>query len=84
MRLSVDPNIIADDAVLDVIFESHFEDHIGMICESAAKAVCRALVLAADHTGIPADILFNTELDLKMRFKMPAADDLEDFLEEEE
>ena len=82
--LAVDPKIIADDTVLDVIFAADFGDEIGMICESAAKAVCRALVLAADHAGIPADILFNTALDLKMRFKMPAADDLEDFLEEEE
>ena len=84
MRLSVDPNIIADDEILDIIFQAHAEDSIGMLCETVARTICRTLLLAADHTGIPVRELYNTSLDLKMRFKMPAADDLEEFLWEEE
>ena len=86
--LAVQPAILADDEVLDIILAAHFEDHVGMLCESAAKAVCRSLVLAADKTGCPADALYNTSLDLKMRFRKPNADDFENgdafFAEDEE
>ena len=46
-----------------------------MICESASRAVCRTLLLAADRAGLPADVLFNKSLDLKIRFRTPTADD---------
>ena len=85
--LAVDPNIIADDAVLDVIFAANFGDEVGILCESVSRAVCRALLLASDRTGYPVDMLFNTSLDLKMRFKMPTADEFasgDAFCEEEE
>ena len=58
--LAVDPKIIADDTVLDVIFAADFGDEVRMICESASRAVCRTLLLAADRAGLPADVLFNT------------------------
>ncbi len=75
--LAVHPTILADDEVLDIILAAHCKDHIGMLCESVSKAVCRALVLAADKTGCQADVLYNTSLDLKMRFKRPTADEWE-------
>ena len=73
--LAVDPKIIADDTVLDVIFAADFGDEVSMICESASRAVCRTLLLAADRAGLPADALFNKSLDLKIRFRTPTADD---------
>ena len=73
--LAVDPKIIADDTVLDVIFAADFGDEVRMICESASRAVCRTLLLAADRVGLPADVLFNKSLDLKIRFRTPTADD---------
>ena len=73
--LAVDPKIIADDTVLDVIFAADFGDEVSMICESASRAVCRTLLLAAARAGIPADVLFNKSLDLKIRFRTPTADD---------
>ena len=75
--LAVDPKIIADDTVLDVIFAADFGDEVGMICESASRAVCRTLLLAADRAGLPAEVLFNKSLDLKIRFRMPTSDDIE-------
>lgn len=61
--LAVDPKIIADDTVLDVIFAADFGDEVSMICDSASRA------------GLPADVLFNKSLDLKIRFRTPTADD---------
>ena len=75
--LAVDPKIIADDTVLDVIFAADFGDEVGMICESASRAVCRTLLLAAGRAGLPAEVLFNKSLDLKIRFRMPTSDDIE-------
>ena len=73
--LAVDPKIIADDIVLDVIFAADFGDEVRMICDSASRAVCRTLLLAADRAGLPADVLFGQSLDLKVVFRMPTADD---------
>lgn len=84
--ITVEPSIIADDELLDIIFATHLEDYVGMVCESAARAVCRALALAANRVGVSADALFNTRLELKMHFKKPTVSDFENgdaFWEEE-
>lgn len=84
MRLSVEPTIIADDEILDVILAGHTIDEMSMLAETAARAICRTLDLAAKRAEVPADILYNTKLDLKLRFKEPDKEDLEDDLLEAE
>ena len=73
--LTAEPRIIADDAVLDVIFEADAGNDVGMLCETVSRGLCRLLLLAAARAGIPADVLFNKSLDLKIRFRTPTADD---------
>ena len=73
--LTAEPRIIADDAVLDVIFEADAGNEMGMLCETVSRCLCRLLLLAAARAGIPADVLFGKSLDLKVVFRMPTADD---------
>ena len=80
MRLSVDPNIIADDEILDVILAGHTIDELSMLAETAARAICRTLDLAAKRAEVDAEILYNTKLDLKLRFTPPDEEDLDDEL----
>ena len=80
MRLSVEPNIIADDEILDVILAGHTIDELSMLAETAARAICRTLDLAAKRAEVDAEILYNTKLDLKLRFTPPDEDDLDDEL----
>ena len=75
--LTAEPRIIADDAVLDVIFEADAGNEVGMLCETVSRGLCRLLLLAADRAGLPAEVLFNKSLDLKIRFRMPTSDDIE-------
>ena len=84
MRLSVEPLIIADDEILDVILAGHTIDEMSMLAETAARAICRTLDLAAKRAEVDAEILYNTKLDLKLRFKEPDKEDLEDDLLEAE
>ena len=84
MRLSVEPLILADDEILDVILAGHTIDEMSMIAETAARAICRTLDLAAKRAEVDAEILYNTKLDLKLRFKEPDKEDLEDDLLEAE
>ena len=85
MRLSVEPLIIADDEILDIILAGHTIDEISMLAETAARAVCRTLDIAAKRADVPADLLYNTKLDLKLRFTKPTEEDIEeeDFWEAE-
>ena len=78
MRLSVEPLILADDEILDVILAGHTIDEMSMIAETAARAICRTLDLAAKRAEVDAEILYNTKLDLKLRFTEPTEEDLED------
>lgn len=80
MRLSVEPNIIADDEILDVILAGHTIDELSMLAETAARAICRTLDLAAKRAEVDAEILYNTKLDLKLRFTPPDEEDLDDEL----
>ena len=73
--LTAEPRIIADDAVLDVIFEADAGNEMGMLCETVSRSLCRLLLLAAARAGLPADVLFGQSLDLKVVFRMPTADD---------
>ena len=73
--LTAEPRIIADDAVLDVIFEADAGNDVGMLCETVSRCLCRLLLLAAARAGIPADVLFDQSLDLNVVFRMPTADD---------
>ena len=84
MRLSVEPTIIADDEILDIILAGHTIDEMSMLAETAARAICRTLDLAAKRAEVDAEILYNTKLDLKLRFKEPDKEDLEDDLLEAE
>ena len=84
MRLSVEPLILADDEILDVILAGHTIDELSMLAETAARAICRTLDLAAKRAEVDAEILYNTKLDLKLRFKEPDKEDLEDDLLEAE
>ena len=84
MRLSVEPTIIADDEILDVILAGHTIDEMSMLAETAARAICRTLDLAAKRAEVDAEILYNTKLDLKLMFKEPDKEDLEDDLLEAE
>ncbi|HJJ72436.1 MAG TPA: hypothetical protein O0X95_04705 [Methanocorpusculum sp.] len=84
MRLSVEPLILADDEILDVILAGHTIDEMSMLAETAARAICRTLDLAAKRAEVDAEILYNTKLDLKLRFKEPDKEDLEDDLLEAE
>ena len=83
MRLTVAPNIVADEEILDVVLAGHTIDELTMLAETASRAVCRTLCLAAKRAGVDADILYNTKLDLKLRFTEPDGD-AEDFREDEE
>ena len=80
MRLSVEPTIIADDEILDVILAGHTIDEMSMLAETAARAICRTLDLAAKRAEVDAEILYNTKLDLKLRFTPPDEEDLDDEL----
>ena len=84
MRLSVEPTIIADDEILDIILAGHTIDEMSMLAETTARAICRTLDISAKRADVPADILYNTKLDLKLRFKEPDKEDLEDDLLEAE
>ena len=84
MRLSVEPLILADDEILDVILAGHTIDEMSMLAETAARAICRTLDLAAKRAEVDAEILYNTKLDLKLMFKEPDKEDLEDDLLEAE
>ena len=84
MRLSVEPLILADDEILDIILAGHTLDEMSMLAETAARAICRTLDLAAKRAEVDAEILYNTKLDLKLRFKEPDKEDLEDDLLEAE
>ena len=84
MRLSVEPLILADDEILDVVLAGHTIDEMSMLAETAARAICRTLDLAAKRAEVDAEILYNTKLDLKLRFKEPDKEDLEDDLLEAE
>ena len=84
MRLSVEPLILADDEILDVILAGHTIDEMSMLAETVARAICRTLDLAAKRAEVDAEILYNTKLDLKLRFKEPDKEDLEDDLLEAE
>ena len=84
MRLSVEPLILADDEILDVILAGHTIDEMSMLAETAARAICRTLDLAAKRAEVDAEILYNTKLDLKLRFKEPDKEDLENDLLEAE
>ena len=75
MRLSVEPNVIADDEVLDVLLAGNSLDEVSMLVETASRSLCRILERAADRAGVPADLLYRTSLDLKVRFTPPNADD---------
>ena len=78
MRLSVEPTIIADDEILDIILAGHTIDEMSMLAETTARAICRTLDISAKRADVPADILYNTKLDLKLRFTEPTEEDLED------
>ncbi len=78
MRLSVEPTIIADDEILDIILAGHTIDEMSMLAETTARAICRTLDISAKRADVPADILYNTKLDLKLRFTKPTEEDLED------
>ena len=69
--LAVDPKIIADDTVLDVIFAADFGDEVRMICDSASRAVCRALLLAADRVGLSTEVFENACMEIHLRFAEP-------------
>ena len=73
--LAVDPNIIADDEILDIICAANAYDAVGLICESASRALADTLLRAARYADIPAELLFDKNLDLKIRFTKPTADD---------
>lgn len=75
--LTAEPTIIADDDVLDVIFGGHAGDEVGMLCETVSRGLCRLLLLAVVRAGMPAEVLFNRSLDLKVVFRMPTAEDFE-------
>ena len=83
MRLAVAPNIVADEEILDVVLAGHTIDELTMLAETASRAVCRTLCLATKRAGVDADVLYNTRLDLKLRFTEPEGD-ADDFREEEE
>ena len=83
MRLAVSPNVVADEEILDVVLAGHTIDELTMLAETASRAVCRTLCLAAKRAGVDADALYNTRLDLKLRFTEPDGD-AEDFREEEQ
>ena len=83
MRLAVLPNVVADEEILDVVLAGHTIDELTMLAETASRAVCRTLCLAAKRAGVDVDVLYNTRLDLKLRFTEPDGD-AEDFREEEE
>ena len=83
MRLAVLPNIVADEEILDVVLAGHTIDELTMLAETASRAVCRTLCLAVKRAGVDADVLYNTRLDLKLRFTEPDGD-ADDFREEEE
>ena len=51
-----------------------------MLAETAARAICRTLDLAAKRAEVDAEILYNTKLDLKLRFTPPDEEDLDDEL----
>lgn len=78
MKLSVEPLIIADDEILDIILAGHTIDELSMLAETTSRAICRTLDIAAKRANVPADILYNTKLDLKLRFTEPTEEDLED------
>ena len=84
MRLSVEPTIIADDEILDIILAGHTIDEMSMLAETTARAICRTLDISAKRADVSADILYNTKLDLKLRFTKPTEEDLEDDFWEEE
>jgi len=69
------PNIIADDEILDIICAANAYDAVGLICESASRALADTLLRAARFADIPAELLFNKCLDLKIRFTKPTAED---------
>ena len=73
--LAVDPNIIADDEILDIICAANAYDAVGLICESASRALAHTLLRAARYAEIPAELLIGKTLDLKIRFTKPTADD---------
>ena len=83
MRLAVSPNIVADEEILDVVLAGHTIDELTMLAETASRAVCRTLCLAAKRAGVDVEVLYNTRLDLKLRFTEPDGD-ADDFREEEE
>ena len=83
MRLAVLPNIVADEEILDVVLAGHTIDELTMLAETASRAVCRTLCLAAKRAGVDVEVLYNTRLDLKLRFTEPDGD-ADDFREEEE
>ena len=78
MRLSVEPLIIADDEILDTLLAGHTIDEVSMLAETAARAICRTLDLAARRADADVDILYNTRLTLKLRFTAPSAEDEEE------
>lgn len=69
------PNIVADDEILDIICAANAYDAVGLICESASRALADTLLRAARYADIPAEHLFNRNLDLKIRFERPTAED---------
>lgn len=69
------PNIVADDEILDIICAANAYDAVGLICESASRALADTLLRAARYADIPAEHLFNRNLDLKIRFTRPTAED---------
>ena len=69
------PNIIADDEILDIVCAANAYDAVGLICESASRALAHTLLRAARYAEIPAELLIGKTLDLKIRFTKPTADD---------
>ena len=69
------PNIIADDEILDIVCAANAYDAVGLIGESASRALAHTLLRAARYADIPAELLFGKNFDLKIRFTKPTADD---------
>ena len=76
-RLMVDCRISADASIINFISHTGIQSQMGMLMETTAKAARSILLLAADRAGLPAEVLFNKSLDLKIRFRMPTSDDIE-------
>ena len=70
------PNIVADDEILDIICAANAYDAVGLICESASRALAHTLMCAARYADLSEELLFNRRLDLKIRFTKPTAEDL--------